>query len=141
MQLAGRGLVRGGTLIAVCLLWSGVGHATSYEERSLGARAWYTTVAMVANLVPGVSALYAPRCLPGYYLCKVGFAGAATIAAVGQLAISGGGDLAQTRALLYRGWSGDWFLTGEHIAGDKTPQPLPEAPPPAAEGGWQPPPL
>jgi hypothetical protein len=96
---------------------------------------------MVANLVPVVSALYAPRCLPGYYLCKVGFAGAATIAAVGQLAISGGGDLAQTRALLYRGWSGDWFLTGEHVAGDKTPQPLPEAPPPTDEGGWQPPPL
>jgi hypothetical protein len=139
MRLRGR-VLRGGTLLGACLLHAGLAHATPYAERSLAARSWYTTVAMVANVVPFVSALYAPRCLPGYYLCKVSFAGACTIAAVGQLALSGGGDLGQTRALLYRGWSGDWILTGEHIAGDKTPQPLPEAPAPTDEGTWQPPP-
>src|SRR5207245_1785979 len=71
-----------------------------WEERSAVERVWYTAGAVVANLTP-VSALYAPRCLPGYLLCKLSFAGASVLAAADQLVFSGGGDLAQTRAILY----------------------------------------
>jgi len=38
-------------------------------------RALYTGVALVANVTPFVSALYAPACLPGYLVCKLTYAG------------------------------------------------------------------
>jgi hypothetical protein len=71
------------------------------------------------------------------------FATVSLIAAADQLALSGGGDLAQTRAILHRGFAGDWYLTAKHTSGDVTAQPLPDPPPPPSdsEGGWQPPPL
>jgi hypothetical protein len=116
--------------------------AVSYDQRPAGMRALYTGIAVVANVVPGVSALYAPKCLPGYVVCKVVFAGISVIAAGDQLLMSGGGDLGQTKAILYRGFAGDWYLTGRHVSGDVTPEPLPEPPPPASGGGkWEPPPL
>ncbi len=72
------------------------------------------------------------------------FAGMSVIAAVDQLALSGGGDMNQTRAILYRGFRGDWFITPRHVAGESEVQPLPDPPPPPAgsgEGKWEPPPL
>jgi len=114
-----------------------------WEERSTAERVWYTAGAVVANLTP-LSALYAPRCLPGYILCKLSFAGVSVLAVADQLAFSGGGDLAQTRAILYRGFAGDWVLTPRHVAGEAKPEPLPDPPPPAAgseHGGFEPPPI
>src|SRR5206468_3365528 len=104
----------------------------------------YTGVAVVANVTPFVATLYAPRCLPGYVVCKLTYAGLSLAAAADQLVLSGGGDLAQTRAILHRGFAGDWYLTGRHVAGEVEAEPLPEPPAPApgsGEGGWQPPPL
>ena len=134
----------GAVVLAASLAHASVVQAVPYEQQSAVRRALYTGIAMVANVMPVVSAIYAPRCLPGYVVCKVAFAGISLIAAADQLALSGDADLTQTRGILYRGFRGDWFLTGEHVSGDKTPQPLPDPPPPPAEEGegtWQPPPL
>src|SRR5262245_49507311 len=93
-------------LLSTSLLAMDAG-AVPFDE-SGGTRAAYTAVAVVANVVPGVSALYAPRCLPGYVLCKVLFAGASLVAATEQLVFSGGADRDQTRAILHHGFAGDW---------------------------------
>src|SRR5690242_16940082 len=98
----------------------------SAAEPSPARRALYEAIAVVANVTPFVSVIYAPRCLPGYIVCKATFAGISVLAAADQLALSGGGDLSQTRAILYRGFAGDWYLTGRHIAGEVEPRPLPE---------------
>ena len=125
------------TVMAAAVAASLAGGVTAanvpWEERSAVERVWYTAGAVVANLTP-VSALYAPRCLPGYLLCKLSFAGASVLAAADQLAFSGGADLAQTRAILHRGFAGDWVLTPRHVAREATPEPLPEPPHPAAGG-------
>ena len=42
-----------------------------------------------------------------------------------QLVFSGGANTDQARAILYRGFNGDWVLTGAHVAGDATPTPWP----------------
>jgi hypothetical protein len=118
--------------------------AETYEQQSALRRALYTGIAVAANILPGVSALYVPRCLPGYIVCKLSFAGVSLLAAADQLGISGGGDMEQTRAILYRGFAGDWYLTGRHVAGFAKPQVLPDPPPPTdtgTEGEWEPPPL
>ena|SRR2546426_5759759 len=131
-------------LAAMLGLWVSSASAAPYEQQSTATRALYTGIAVVANVVPGVSALYAPGCLPGYVLCKAVFAGMSVIGAADQLALSGGGDLDQTRAILHRGFAGDWYLTGRHVSGDMTPEPLPEPAPPSGGGGggrWEPPPL
>jgi hypothetical protein len=117
--------------------------ATSWEERSAAGRGFYTTAAMVANVTPIVSAVVAKECLPGYILCKASFAFVSGVAALAQLAWSGGGDREQTRAILYRGFAGDWYLTGRHVAGDVHPEPWPQPAPPqgSGHGGFEPPPL
>jgi hypothetical protein len=129
-------------LLAASLLASQA-EAVPFAERSAPARVAYTTVAAVANVVPVVSTIYAPRCLPGYVVCKLLFAGASLVAVTEQLVTSGGADWTQTRAILHRGFDGDWVLTGAHVAGDRTPEPWPEPRSTAAEtgSGWQPPPL
>ena len=130
--------------LGACLAAAGAASAAPYDQQTPGMRAFYTGVAMVANVTPFVSALYAPTCLPGYVVCKITYAGLSLAAAADQLVLSGGGDLVQTRAILHRGFAGDWYLTGRHVAGDVEPQPLPEPPAPASESGgsgWQPPPL
>jgi len=134
-------------VMAAAVAASVAGGATAanvpWEQRSVVERVWYTAGAVVANLTP-LSALYAPRCLPGYLLCKLSFAGASVLAAADQLAFSGGADLAQTRAILHRGFAGDWVLTPRHVAREATPEPLPEPPHPAAGGdhhGFEPPPI
>src|SRR5262249_51342675 len=95
-------------LVIVVLAAAGFGgdvRAASYDEASPGKRALYTSIATVANVVPGVSTLYAPTCLPGYVLCKGVFAFFSVVAAADQLVVSGGGDLEQTRAILHRGFA------------------------------------
>ena len=57
-------------LLAASLLASRA-EAVPFAERSAAARVAYTTVAAVANVVPVVSTIYAPRCLPGYVVCKL----------------------------------------------------------------------
>ena len=117
--------------------------AGAWEERSAISRGLYTTAAMVANVTPIVSAMVAKECLPGYLVCKVSFAFVSGIAAVEQLVVSGGADREQTRAILYRGFAGDWFLTGRHVTGDAHPEPWPQPPPSrgSGHGGFEPPPL
>ncbi|HLY37685.1 MAG TPA: hypothetical protein VKU61_06590 [Candidatus Binatia bacterium] len=111
-------------------------------DRSAARSALDTGIAVAANIVPGVSSLYAPRCLPGYVFCKAIFAVMSVIAAADQLALSGGGDLTQTRGILYRGFAGDWYIGTRHVRGEATPEPLPDPPPPPSSGGkWEPPPL
>ncbi len=131
-------------VFAMSLTHAGRATAVSYEERSPAARVAYTSLAMIANVVPVVSTFYAPRCLVGYVTCKALWAFVSVVAAADQFVLSGGGDQVQTRGILYRGFAGDWFLTGRHTAGDLTANPLPDPPPPAVEsegGAWQPPPL
>jgi len=130
----------GGILLAASFL-AVEAQAVPFEEQSGGTQAAYTAVAVVANIVPGVSTLYAPRCLPGYVFCKVLFAAVSLVAATEQLAVSGGADQTQTRAILHHGFAGDWVLTGAHVAGDRTPEPWPDVPAAEAGSGWQPPPL
>ena len=140
MQIVGSRLTGAVALAAVLTLASDSG-AVPYDQQPAVARALYTGGAMVVNVMPIVSAFFAPRCLPGYIVCKITFAGVSLVAAADQFLLSMGGDTAQTRAILYRGFSGDWFLTGRHIAGEVEPRPLPDPPPPGqAEGHWEPPP-
>ena len=97
-----------------------------FEDRSAGERAGYTALAVVENVVPGFSTMASPRCLPGYILCKAWFAGFSLVAATEHVILSGGGDMEQTRAILHRGFAGDWIVTGRHAAGDATPDVLPD---------------
>ena len=117
--------------------------ATSWEERSAVERGAYTAAAMVANVTPIVSAMVAKECLPGYILCKASLAFVSGITALEQLVMSGGGDREQTRAILHRGFAGDWYLTGRHVAGDVRPEPWPQPVPARSggHGGFEPPPL
>ena len=111
-------------------------------ERSALQRTGDTTLAVIANVVPGVSALYAPQCLPGYILCKFSFAVVSLAVAGEQILLSGGLDWGQTEAILHRGFAGDWYLTPSHVRGETSPAVLPEPPPPPSAGGehWEPPP-
>lgn len=99
----------------------------TYDQRSLPMRALLTTTAVLANITPGLSAVYAKRCLPGYLVCKASFAGMSVILAAEQVLMSGASDMKQTNAILHRGFAGDWFLTGRHVNGDVTPDPWPDA--------------
>src|SRR5262245_46329195 len=131
-------------LVTAVLVASTASAAGPYDQEPTAKRALYTGIAVVANVVPVVPALYTPKCLPGYVVCKGVFAFFSVIAAAGQLVVSGGQDLEQTKGILYRGFRGDWYLTGRHVSGESTPEPLPEPPPPAGGGGggrWEPPPL
>ena len=98
----------------------------AFGDRPAWQRAGYTALAGVENVVPITSAFAAPRCLPGYILCKASFAGVSLIAAAEYVILSGGADMGQTRAILHRGFAGDWYLTGAHAAGDATPDVLPD---------------
>jgi hypothetical protein len=141
--------MRSGTVLAAVVFVGCVAHAGSalavpYEERSSAARAAYTGIAVIANVVPVVSTFYAPRCLLGYVMCKTVWAFVSVVAGADQFVLSGGQDRGQTRGILYRGFAGDWYLTGRHTAGDLSANPLPDPPPPASDsdgGAWQPPPL
>lgn len=113
-------------LVIVGVLGIASSARADFEDRSAGERAGYTALAVVENVVPGFSVMAAPRCLPGYILCKAWFAGFSVVAAAEHVILSGGADMAQTQAILHRGFGGDWILTGRHAAGDATPDVLPD---------------
>jgi len=102
-----------------------------WDDRSRGQKAGYTALAVVENVVPVTSALAAPKCLEGYIVCKMSFAFVSVVAAGEQLFMAGGSDMNQFEAILKRGWTGDWYLTGAHAAGDATANVLPDPGPPA----------
>jgi hypothetical protein len=129
-----RGLARILLLAAAALVWTRDASA-AWEDRPGWQRAGYTVLAGVENVVPIASALAAPRCLPGYVLCKLTFAGFSLVAAGEQIFFSFGSDEAQTRAILHRGFAGDWFLTGAHAAGDDTAEVLPDPGPTTGSDG------
>lgn len=136
-----------GMVAVLTLLLGGHAHAVAYEDRSGVQRAGYTAVAVVYNVIPITAAVrwpstpvaIAPRCLPGYLLCKFSFAAVSVIAAGEQLVMSGGSDLAQTRAILHRGFAGDWLITGRHVAEDREADVFPD-PGPARSGPGESPP-
>jgi hypothetical protein len=143
MRTIGRGLAVT-LLVAVAVGHAVVAHAVPYEEQSAGRRAAYTAGAVAANVLPVAPTYVEPRCLVPYILCKAVFAGMALVAAGESLVMSGGADLEQPRAILYRGFSGDWVVTPRDVAGETKVDVLPAAPPPAREkedGGFVPPPL
>jgi len=113
------------------------GASAEWGERSTADRALYTVAAVAGNVLPVIPAFAAPTCLPGYLFCKAAFAAGSLIAAGEHLVMSGGGDLEQTKALLYRGFRGDWILRGAHLAGDERVAVLPD-PPTTAPGAGEP---
>lgn len=123
-----------GRLLVLAVLLAGLPHhatAKTYDERPTWQRIGFSVLAGVYNVVPVASALVTPRCIQGYFLCKLSFAGVSLLAAGEQLVFSGGSDLKQTRAILQRGLGGDWILTGRHAARDVQPEVLPEPGPPS----------
>jgi len=105
--------------------------AEAFEDRSSAQQAGYTAAALVANVVPATAVTAAPRCLLGYIPCKFSLAAFSLLAAGEHLLFSGGADLQQTRAVLHRGFGGDWALTGAHMTGEAEARLLPDPPPPA----------
>jgi hypothetical protein len=122
--------VRSWLLVAALVAGPIVARAGSWEDRSTGQRVGYTTAAVVADVVPVTSAFVEPHCLPGYILCKAGFAAFSLAAAGAQLLLSGGSDMTRTKAILYRGFAGDWVVTGPQVAGDQVIRVLPDPPAP-----------
>jgi hypothetical protein len=120
--------MRGFALVtaAIVVLASSQVARADFDDRPGWQRAGYTALAGVENVVPIVSAVGAPRCLQGYLLCKVMFAGFSVVTAAEQLLSTGGSDMAQTEAIIHRGFAGDWILTPRHAAGDAEPQVLPD---------------
>lgn len=117
--------------------------AITWEERSAGSRAWYTALAVVANVLPIASAFVEPRCIQGYILCKLTWAGIGVVTGAESAIMSGGSDPDEAATVVKRGYKGDWFLTGSDVAGDTTPDVFPEvAPAPSTDdGGFEPPPI
>jgi hypothetical protein len=133
------------TLLITVAVWAPRGaHAASYEDSSTGKKIHYTAAAVAANTLPLAGSLVEPKCLPGYFFCKATFAFGSLLFAGENLVMSGGADPGQSRAILYRGFSGDWWVTPRDIAGDTQPQVLPEPPPSSGgsggSGGFVPPP-
>ena len=108
-----------GTLTGV--IPSSLEAAGSYDDRSTAERVLFSSVAVLANVVPVLPALWAKPCLPGYVFCKATFAFGSVLFAGEQLLFSSGSDMPQVNAILRRGFGGDWFLTGRHISGDSKP--------------------
>ena len=108
--------------------------AGSYDDRSTAERVLFSSVAVLANVVPVLPALWAKPCLPGYVFCKASFAFASVLFAGEQVLFSSGGDMAQVNTILRRGFGGDWFLTGRHISGDSKPVAWGDSAPPADAG-------
>jgi len=86
---------------------------------------WDSTAAVVVNVVPISSAFVQPRCITGYVLCKLSFAGLSVLAAGEQILL--GGDVDGARATLGRGFHGDWVVRPSHIARGRKPVVYPEA--------------
>jgi hypothetical protein len=84
-----------------------------------------STAAVVTNVVPISSAFVQPRCITGYVLCKLSFAGLSVLAAGEQILL--GGDVKGASATLGRGFRGDWVVRPSDIASGRKPVVYPEA--------------
>jgi hypothetical protein len=119
-------------------------HAATTEVTA-GRRAWQTAKVVAANTLPVASAVVEPKCVQGYILCKATFAAFSVVAAAESLVMSGGSDMAQPRGILTKGFTGDWVVTRDDVAGTTKVDLLPEVAPPARGGddggGFVPPPL
>ncbi|HXJ34272.1 MAG TPA: hypothetical protein VMS22_09570 [Candidatus Eisenbacteria bacterium] len=107
-------------------------HAAPYDERSTAEKAGFTTAAAIMNVIPITATFVAPRCLPGYVFCKIAFAGISVVGAAEHVFLAGPVDDGQVESILYKGFAGDWYVTGRNVAGDVNAEPLPNAPTPAA---------
>jgi hypothetical protein len=99
---------------------------------------------VAANTLPVASAFVEPKCIQGYILCKAMFAAFSVVAAAESLLMSGGSDLDQPRGILTKGFTGDWVVSREDVAGATKVDLLPEVAPPSGDdkgGGFVPPPL
>jgi hypothetical protein len=119
--------------------------AGSFEDSSTGKKALYTAGAAAVNVVPVAASVVEPKCLPGYIFCKLTFAFGSLLFAGEDMVMSGGSDNNQARAILYRGFAGDWVVTPQDIATGRRPNVLPDPPPPPSgeskdSGGFVPPP-
>lgn len=94
------------------------------DDSSIGRRLWNGLQAAAMNTVPVVSALAAPRCLPGYIACKVSFAAMGLVASGTQVIV--GGDVDGAGRTLQRAFGGDWVVTPRHVATGAKPDPYPE---------------
>jgi hypothetical protein len=99
--------------------------AVSADEGDVPASAWDSTVAVVTNVVPITSAFVEGRCITGYVVCKLSFAGLSLVAAAEQVVL--GGDTKGARATLGRGFGGDWYVRPSDIASGRTPEVYPAA--------------
>lgn len=95
------------------------------DEGDAQATAWDSTVAVVTNVVPISSAFVQSRCLTGYIVCKLSFAGLSLVAAAEQVVL--GGDTKGARATLGRGFGGDWVVRPSDIASGREPEVYPAA--------------
>lgn len=132
------------TSLAVLAVAPTRARATTWDDASPMMRVAYTAGAVVTNIVPITSAFIAPTCLQGYILCKLTFAGISLLSAAEQTVMGGSSDPAGTKATLERGFSGDWFITPSHIAGDSAPDVYPSVTvhdDAAGAGGFTPPPI
>ena len=62
-------------LFAGCLLLTVPAFGEPRTDHSALATTLYSGTAVVANVLPIVPAVFEPRCLPGYVVCKLMFAG------------------------------------------------------------------
>jgi hypothetical protein len=99
-------------------------HADAYDELGGGRRFLYGVGSVAANVIPGVSVWAASKCLPGYVVCKLTFAGLGTLAAGSQL--FWGGDVDGAGATAGRAFGGDWFVTPRQLATGAGADPYPE---------------
>lgn len=139
---------RGGAIVALGLFAQLTTGALAEEPAADGPsgrrQALYTAGAVAANALPVASAFAEPRCIQGYIACKAMLALFSVVAAGESLIMSGGADREQPRAIVTRGFSGDWVVTPRQVAEGAKPDLLPEAAPPKTEkkeGEFVPPPL
>lgn len=105
-------------------LATGPAHADVYDDLDGGKRFLYGAGAVAANIIPGVSVWAASKCLPGYVVCKLTFAGLGTLAAGSQ--IFWGGDVSGAGTTAGRAFGGDWIVTPRQLANGTGADPYPE---------------
>jgi hypothetical protein len=98
--------------------------AVRADEVGVGRRIWYGVAAAALNVLPVVSIHASQRCLPGYVVCKLSFAGMGLIAAGTQLVV--GGDLKGAERTVRRAVGGDWLVLPRHLATGTNADPYPE---------------
>lgn len=98
--------------------------AVRADEVGIGHRIWYGVAAAALNVMPVVSVYASQRCLPGYVVCKLSFAGMGIVAAGTQLVI--GGDLNGAERTVRRAVGGDWLVLPHHVATGTKADPYPE---------------